>query len=481
LRRYDDVRVAALNPLDHFIAFALTQRRDPIPLFDTVWYLAQNPAVAASGENPLAHYLREGAAAGRDPNPLFDTAWYRAQNPAVAASGENPLAHYLREGAAAGRDPNPLFDTVWYRAQNPAVAASGENPLAHYLREGAAAGRDPHPLFDARWYRDQYTDVPRNGYQSAAADYLRQGGRDLRIPHPLLDVLAYVPAHPDIGDPAEAPRHFWEGGRDVDTGAYRSPKDLRARQARYLARTETHVCRDARPQARRFAVLFQCGSGSVHARWFGGGPRTWDLVVNHYDQTYRGAIPCEVELHQTGELPGTKFTAVHALLERHPDVLGRYAYVLLLDDDVVMEMADVDRLFALSEAHGLDQAQASLSADSFGTYDVFRNAGLGLRTVRGVEIMMPVLSRRALEAARPLFGESVSGWGIDYALAELMAAVPGSRAVVVDDVIAHHTKPIDPTGGAYYRMLAREEIYPRVEMHWLMRRYGVRWHDFSLS
>jgi hypothetical protein len=74
-------------------------------LFDTDWYLAQNPDVAAAGINPLVHYLRHGAAEGRDPNPLFDTDWYLAQNPDVAAAGINPLVHYLRHGAAEGRDP----------------------------------------------------------------------------------------------------------------------------------------------------------------------------------------------------------------------------------------------------------------------------------------------------------------------------------------------------------------------------------------
>ena len=52
--------------------------------------------------NPLAHYLRQGALEGRDPNPLFDSDWYLQQNPDVAKAGVNPLAHYLRAGAGEG-------------------------------------------------------------------------------------------------------------------------------------------------------------------------------------------------------------------------------------------------------------------------------------------------------------------------------------------------------------------------------------------
>ena len=77
--------------------------------------------------NPAVHYLRFGAAERRDPHPLFDTDWYLAQNPDVAEAGMNPAVHYLRFGATEGRDPNPLFDTDWYLARNLDVAEAGLN------------------------------------------------------------------------------------------------------------------------------------------------------------------------------------------------------------------------------------------------------------------------------------------------------------------------------------------------------------------
>jgi GT2 family glycosyltransferase/glycosyltransferase involved in cell wall biosynthesis len=100
-------------------------------LFDTEWYLAQNPDVAAAGTNPLVHYLRHGAAEGRDPNPLFDTDWYLAQNPDVAAAGINPLVHYLRHGAAEGRDPRDpdlSFFRVARRHRLGYVIKTGQHP-----------------------------------------------------------------------------------------------------------------------------------------------------------------------------------------------------------------------------------------------------------------------------------------------------------------------------------------------------------------
>ena len=141
-------------------------------LFDTDWYLQQNPDVARAGVNPLRHYLRRGALEGRDPNPLFDSDWYLQRNPDVAKAGVNPLRHYLRRGALEGRDPSPLFDSDWYLQQNPDVAKSGVNPLVHRLQSGASEGRG------------RGVQTPKNGQPTSVDDVLRlrfSGLRPLRV------------------------------------------------------------------------------------------------------------------------------------------------------------------------------------------------------------------------------------------------------------------------------------------------------------
>ncbi|TLU72668.1 hypothetical protein [Lichenicoccus roseus] len=76
---------------------------------------------------------------------IFDSDWYRAQYPDVAASRVDPVRHYLNDGAREGRDPNPYFDTDWYVTNNPDVAAARQNPFLHYLLHGAHEGRLPAP------------------------------------------------------------------------------------------------------------------------------------------------------------------------------------------------------------------------------------------------------------------------------------------------------------------------------------------------
>ena len=138
-----------INSLRHYVEFGVREGRDPSPLFDSQYYLEQNPDVAtalAGGDfsgDPLLHYVEAGAREGRDPNPFFDSDYYLTSNPDVAAEGFNPLEHYILFGSAEGRDPSLNFDPDFYLNQNPDVAAAGIDPLTHFLTFGQAEGRLP--------------------------------------------------------------------------------------------------------------------------------------------------------------------------------------------------------------------------------------------------------------------------------------------------------------------------------------------------
>jgi hypothetical protein len=80
--------------------------RDTIgELFDAEFYLELNEDVRLAGIDALQHYLEYGWREGRDPSRGFDTRYYLAHNPDVVQAGENPLVHFARIGAAEGRQP----------------------------------------------------------------------------------------------------------------------------------------------------------------------------------------------------------------------------------------------------------------------------------------------------------------------------------------------------------------------------------------
>ena len=45
---------------------------------------------------------------------LFDSSWYMSENPDVEVAGMDPIEHYLKNGANEGRNPSKAFDSKWY-------------------------------------------------------------------------------------------------------------------------------------------------------------------------------------------------------------------------------------------------------------------------------------------------------------------------------------------------------------------------------
>jgi glycosyltransferase involved in cell wall biosynthesis len=208
LRQNEDVTLARIDPLSHYLTVGGREKRDPHPLFDTHWYLQQNPDLTAAEANPLLHYLIEGWRKGSSPHPLFDTSFYLRRNPDIAQAGTEPLRHYLTAGGREGRDPHPLFDSSWYLEQNPDVASSGNNPLLHYLQQGSRERRDPHPLFDSGFYLHHNLDVAASR-ANPLLHYLQQGWKRRRNPHPLFDIEFYLHQRPDLATGSTDPlRHY---------------------------------------------------------------------------------------------------------------------------------------------------------------------------------------------------------------------------------------------------------------------------------
>ena len=72
-------------------------------LFDSQWYLDNNPDVKSAKKNPWIHFALHGAFEGRLPNPFFNSRNYLALNQDVAFSKLNAVSHYMLFGFREGR------------------------------------------------------------------------------------------------------------------------------------------------------------------------------------------------------------------------------------------------------------------------------------------------------------------------------------------------------------------------------------------
>jgi hypothetical protein len=195
---------------------------DPGRLLNPIWYLANNPDVAAAGVDAAVHYVNWGRQEGRLPCNEIDlvralglvdhnTRVFTMAD--VIDAGVDPVAHFCTIGWRERRRPNPYFDTGWYLDTNDVPADM--NPLLHYVLLGEARGLRPSRHFDPAWYRQRYA-IGRT--DSPLAHYLKHRRTRHFSPIPTFDVAAYVQAHATTLRPYRDPyAHFRAIGRSIPT------------------------------------------------------------------------------------------------------------------------------------------------------------------------------------------------------------------------------------------------------------------------
>ena len=126
--------------------------------FDVEFYLRHNEDVRLAGLDPLSHYLEFGAADARDPNASFSTSFYASAHSERIPKGMHPFIHYITQGKTEllGTSLRQFFDAAFYLGQNKDVEESGFDPLDHYLAYGVSEKRDPSATFSGAWYVDRY-------------------------------------------------------------------------------------------------------------------------------------------------------------------------------------------------------------------------------------------------------------------------------------------------------------------------------------
>jgi hypothetical protein len=216
-------------------------------------------------------------------------------------------------------------------------------------------------------------------------------------------------------------------------------------------------------------VIVRAGDGSLHTQWLNrpGEDRNWDLIVSYWGDdpdAYRGGDWLRIDSK------GLKFEAVNYLLHNHRDLLGKYDYVWIAEDDLACTCGDINRLFDICRREQLDLAQPALALDSYFNLAItLQCPRFRLRYTSFVEIMAPCFSAAALAKVTPSMAESLSGYGLE----ELWVMLLGEDAsvAIIDEVLMRHTRPMG--GGQLYKALGAIGKSGWGELQQVFEKYGI--------
>ena len=137
-REYEDVRIADIDPWQHYCEYGMRENRNPHPAFHTAFY-RDKYLNGDDSINPLLHYMAHQGIP-LDTHPLFSGKFYLSQLEEKPHE-ITPLEHFLKHNRENLASPSPLFSSQRYLEYHDDIRRCQANPLVNYLSRGHANGR----------------------------------------------------------------------------------------------------------------------------------------------------------------------------------------------------------------------------------------------------------------------------------------------------------------------------------------------------
>lgn len=203
------------------------------------------------------------------------------------------------------------------------------------------------------------------------------------------------------------------------------------------------------PASRRRQCIFtSAGDRCNVASWLGAKSRSWDLITCYYGSDPRLSAELTMLSDRFFARKGSKFQNLLAVHRAHPDLLEPYDRVWVMDDDLLINPADIDRMFRVAEFWDLWVCQPAFDPAGKISHSLTRPAGRGdgLRITNFVEVTCPLFRRdKLVEFLDDHYDGSLIGFGIDHWFGHALEAERYAKFAIVDAVRV--LNPLDSAKG----------------------------------
>lgn len=194
------------------------------------------------------------------------------------------------------------------------------------------------------------------------------------------------------------------------------------------------------------------------------GLKDFDLVTYCYDDSDIGKDKSNLWIRRPGF---TKYQNFWHYASFYPKHLEQYDYVWVVDDDIFMSTDDINKMFQMMEDYNLDLAQPSISLDGMNYIRMFlHDSRYILRYSTYIECCAMLFSKKGLDKVKRTFSETVTGWGWDALVSDMIFEEGQDNVAILDSVQAYHGMSMSSLN----KVLSREQH--RVEGTALLKKYN---------
>jgi Protein of unknown function (DUF707) len=190
---------------------------------------------------------------------------------------------------------------------------------------------------------------------------------------------------------------------------------------------------DKRPATHRRNLIFtSAGNHAALHRWL-SGRQSFDLWVTHYGDR-AGSYQDAADYYN--ERKGSKFQNLHFAYQQWPELFARYDYVFAMDDDIIIEGGDIERLFELARKLQLWVCQPAFSPRGRISWPITTvRPTCRYRFTNFVEMTCPLFDQTKLATFMGVYDPVLVGYGMDFWFLHTMGAELSGRVAVIDEIV----------------------------------------------
>ena len=161
----------------------------------------------------------------------------------------------------------------------------------------------------------------------------------------------------------------------------------------------------------KYLIFTSAGNNSNIHKWL-QGEKKFDLWINNYSN--KSNLHLEHSDYYM-EKKGGKFPVLHYCYQHWKSIFDQYEFILVSDDDLVIDATNLSNLFDISKKYGLSISQPSFHPKGKISHAITRKRPFSLlRHTNFVENTCPLFSKPKLDVFMQVYNPALVGWGIDW-------------------------------------------------------------------
>lgn len=154
---------------------------------------------------------------------------------------------------------------------------------------------------------------------------------------------------------------------------------------------------------------------SFHKLWVSNTSQNYDIAVIYYGKSTATFKKYTRKVKYCERRQGSKFQNFYYFFHKYPEVIKAYDRFFIIDDDIIISVSDINKLFELSEIHKFSICQPSFNPESKISHKITVHVPKSsFRYTNFIEVNVPIFTAKALHNLMKHYDTKLIGWGIDY-------------------------------------------------------------------